>query len=354
MARASGIFSVTRLMEIEVWQRELDKMLQDSHGQGIEGLCRPPSIGCHPDTESVKEGRLRRGFHQRRQHPLFGSGRIFSRQPTWSWRYCSRLWKCDKIATWRWLFTCRLQDKGCSTCGAKEPHLNLTASLAAVPAAPSEDWCMPGMYQGIPARDQSISTTDPGSTAEVKGICTEDQSIPGKASASPMEGQGVLLTQPAAVDRVLSAIGDDSSVAAGVEAHAGGVSASSAGQGIADELSLVSYRPTHMSIQASPHGHKISSKWHCAGALGGAIPDAVTQHTAPESACATSKVLQQASALEHTLSSKICKKQDTPASGADSSLLTPTSPRCLLAKAAARMQAERADAHSPLTIATDS
>ncbi|KAL0036902.1 hypothetical protein WJX77_004348 [Trebouxia sp. C0004] len=329
MARASGIFSVTRLMEIEVWQRELDKMLQRE--RQMQQSRRGSSSALPDAAHRIHMGKALRA--------------------------CVGHQALDAILTQK---ASRKAGLGEASISAGSIHcLGLAASSPGSQPGPGDIAAGCGNATklppgGIPARDQSISTTDPGSTAEVKGICTEDQSIPGKASASPMEGQGVLLTQPAAVDRVLSAIGDDSSVAAGVEAHAGGVSASSAGQGIADELSLVSYRPTHMSIQASPHGHKISSKWHCAGALGGAIPDAVTQHTAPESACATSKVLQQASALEHTLSSKICKKQDTPASGADSSLLTPTSPRCLLAKAAARMQAERADAHSPLTIATDS
>ncbi len=50
-------------------------------------------------------------------------------------------------------------------------------------------------------------------------------------------------------------------------------------------------------MQYSQHGHKASSKWHRTDALGGAIPDADMQRTAPECACATSKVLEQASAL---------------------------------------------------------
>ena len=35
-------------------------------------------------------------------------------------------------------------------------------------------------------------------------------------------------------------------------------------------------------------------------AVGGAIPDADMQRTAPECACASSKLLEQASALEHS------------------------------------------------------
>ena len=133
---------------------------------------------------------------------------------------------------------CCLQDKECSACGAKEPHPNITASLAAVPALPAEDQCTPGMSQGIPAEDQRISTKDPGSTTEVKGICTKDQNVPANAQRNPSEGQGVLISQlaPAAVDCVVPATADDSIVAAGVELHQGGVLPSSAGPGIADWL----------------------------------------------------------------------------------------------------------------------
>lgn len=134
---------------------------------------------------------------------------------------------------------CCLEDKECSACGAKEPHPDITASLAAVPALPAEDQCMPGMSQGIP-KDQGISTKDPGSTAEVKGTCTKDQDVPANAQRNPSEGQGVLISQlaPAAVDCVVPATDDDSSVAAGVEPHQDNVLSSSAGQGIADWPSL--------------------------------------------------------------------------------------------------------------------
>jgi hypothetical protein len=59
-----------------------------------------------------------------------------------------------------------------------------------------------------------------------------------------------------------------------------------------------------MSMQSSQHGHKASSKWHRTDALGGAIPDAGMQRTAPECACACSSTLleaqAQAPALEHS------------------------------------------------------
>ncbi len=117
---------------------------------------------------------------------------------------------------------------------SKELHPNPTASLAAVPAVPSKDQCILAMDQGIPARDQGISIKDPGSTTEVKGSCIEDQGIPAEAQHIP--SKVVLMSQPApaAVDCVLAASADDSSVSAGVEAHQGGVSPSSAGQAIAD------------------------------------------------------------------------------------------------------------------------
>ncbi len=50
-------------------------------------------------------------------------------------------------------------------------------------------------------------------------------------------------------------------------------------------------------MQSSQHGHNASTKWHCTDAVGGASPDAVMQHSAPECSCASSKVLEQAPAL---------------------------------------------------------
>ena len=121
---------------------------------------------------------------------------------------------------------------------AKQPQDNSTARLPAVPAAPTEDQCIPAMDQGIPARDQGISIKDQGRTTEVRGSCTEDQGIPADAQRIPSDGQGVLMSQPApaAVDCVLPASADDSSVSAGVEAHQDSMLPSSAGQGIVDWL----------------------------------------------------------------------------------------------------------------------